>query len=174
VTIPAFSIIAFFKYEDFKSALLHSSFILIGICFPLILKMYLNSKDGTYTNFNVSNQKQRQSWYIYATFILLVATIILFVTDQSRTFRFSVLFSLILLVSSQVMNYIIKSSLHVSLNIFLSFLIIPMNLMIGIAFFVFTILIAWARLTLKSHTFKEIIAGSIMGLTIGVLYLYFI
>jgi membrane-associated phospholipid phosphatase len=86
----------------------------------------------------------------------------------------SVLFSLLLLVTSQVMNYNIKSSLHVSFNIFLSFLVIPMNLITGLFFLVFTILIAWARLTLKRHTFKEIIAGSIIGLTIGILFLFFI
>ena len=174
LTIPIFSIIVFFTYEEFQRALLHTSLILVGIFLPLIVKMYLNYKNGTYTNFDVSDKTQRQSWYIFATLLLLTVTIVLFVTDQTRTFRLSVLFSLMLLVTSQIMNYIIKSSLHVSFNIFLSFLIRPMNLIIGLLFLVFTILIAWARLTLKRHTFKEIIAGSIIGLTIGISFLFFI
>jgi hypothetical protein len=172
LTIPIFTIIVFFTNEEFQRALLHSSLILVGIFLPLTVKMYLNSKSGTYTNFDVSNKTQRQSWYIFAILLLLTVTIILFVTDQPRTLRLSVLFSLILLMTSQIMNYIIKSSLHVSFNIFLSFLIIPVNLITGLLFLVFTILIAWARLTLKRHTFKEIITGCIIGLTVGILFLF--
>lgn len=174
LTIPVFTVIVFFTYEEFHRALLHSSLIVAGIFIPLTVKMYLNSKNGTYTNFDVSNKTQRQSWYIFAILLLLSVTIILYVTDQTRTLRLSVLFSLILLVTSQIMNYFIKSSLHVSFNIFLSFLIIPMNLITGLLFLVFTILIAWARFTLKRHTFREIIAGSVIGLTIGISSLFFI
>lgn len=171
LTLSMFSIFALFHYEEFRKALLHSSLIVAGIFLPLSLKMYLNSRDGTYTNFDVSNKTQRQSWYVFAIFILLVVTVILFVTEQPRTLRFSVLFSLILLITSQLINYRIKSSLHVSFTIYLSFLIIPMNLKIGILFLTFTILIAWARLTLARHTFKEIVAGTIIGFTIGTSWL---
>ena len=174
LTIPIFTIIALFTYEKFQRALLHSSLILVCIFLPLTLKMYLKSKNSSYTNFDVSNKTQRQSWYIFALSLLLIVTIILFVTEQPRTLSLSVLFSLILLVTSQIMNYFIKSSLHVSLNIFLSFLIMPMNLIIGLLFIAFTIFIAWARLTLKRHTVKEIITGFIIGLTIGISSLFFI
>ncbi|MBK6914960.1 MAG: phosphatase PAP2 family protein [Ignavibacteriales bacterium] len=168
LTLSIFAIIALFAYEEFQRAFLHSSFIVAGIFLPLAIKMYLNYKNGTYTNFDVSDKTQRQSWYGFAILILLIVTIILFATDQPRTLRLSVLFSLILVVTSQIVNYFIKSSLHVSFNIFLSFLIVPMNFIAGLLFLVFTILIAWARLTLKRHTIKEIIAGAFIGLIIGI------
>lgn len=168
LTLSIFAIIALFTYEEFQRAFLHSIFIVAGIFLPLILKMYLGSKSGTYTNFDVSDKTQRQTWYLYALLVLLVITIILFATDQPRTLRLSVLFSLVLLATSQIMNYFIKSSLHVSFNIFLSLLIMPMNLIAGIFFLLFTIIIGWARLTLKRHTLKEIIAGAVIGLTIGI------
>jgi len=137
---------------------------------PLALKMHLNSKNGTYTNFDVSDKMQRQSWYGFAILVLLIVTIILFVTNQPRRLSLSVLFSLILLSTSQIANYFVKSSLHVSFTIFLSFLILPMNLMLGLLFLFFAVLVAWARLTLERHTVKEIIAGTIIGLTIGTLF----
>ncbi len=168
LTLSIFCIISLFTYEEFQIALLHSLLIVGGFFLPLILKMYWNSKNGTYTNFDVSDKTQRQSWYIFTILLLLIITIILFVTDQPRTLRLSVFFSLILLGISQIMNYFLKSSLHVSLNLFLAFLIMPMNLIIGLLFLLFTILIAWARLTLKRHTIKEIIVGAFIGLTIGV------
>ncbi|MEO8516892.1 MAG: hypothetical protein ABI426_09110 [Flavobacterium sp.] len=174
LTIPVFSIIIFFTYEEFQKALIHSGLILVGFFLPLSIKMYVNSKNGTYTNFDVSNRTQRQSWYIFAILLLFAFTVFLFVTDQPRVLRLSVLFSLLLLLTSQIMNYFIKSSLHVSFNIFLSFLILPINLYIGLFFLAFTIVIAWSRLTLKRHTLKEIIAGTIVGLTIGLSAFYYI
>ena len=173
LTLSVFTIIALFTYEEFQRALWHSSFILAGIFLPITLKMYLNSKNGTYSNFDVSDKTQRQSWYIFAILILLTVTIILFVTDQPRQLCLSVLFSLVLLVISRVMNHFIKSSLHVSLNIFLSCLIIPMSLVAGLILMSFTMVIAWARLTLKSHTLKEIITGALIGLAIGILSLLY-
>jgi hypothetical protein len=174
LTFPVFAIIALFTFEQFNRALLHSSMILGGIFLPVAIKTYINSKNGTYTNFDVSNKTQRQSWYVFATLISLLVTIILFVTDQPRTISLSVLFAWILLFTSQLTNYFIKSSLHVSFNIFLSFLIIPMNLTLGIFCLFLTIIIAWARLTLQRHTMQEILTGSILGLIVGVLSLLYI
>lgn len=172
LTIPVFSVIVFFTYEAFEKALVHSILILAGFFLPLSIKMYLNSKNGTYTNFDVSNRTQRQSWYIYALLLLLAITIILFATEQPRVLRLSVLFSFLLLLASKITNYFIKSSLHVSFNIFLAFLILPINLFFGLFFLAFTIVIAWSRLTLKRHSLKEIIAGTVLGLIIGMASFY--
>lgn len=170
LTIPIFAVIALFTFEEFQQALFLSSLIVGGIFIPLIIKMYIGSKKGTYTNFDVSNRTQRKSWYFFAIPLLLIVTIILFVTEQPRMLRLSVLFSLVLLGTSQLVNYFIKSSLHVSFNIFLSFLIIPLHLIAGLVFLLFTILIAWARLTLKRHTYKEIGAGAVIGLSMGIAF----
>jgi len=172
LTLSVFAIIAFFTYEEFHRALLHSSLMVAGIFLPLTLKMYLNSKKGKYTNFDVSDKTQRQSWYVFAILVLLTVTIILFATGQPRTISLSVLFSLILMSISQVTNYFVKSSLHVSFTIFLAFLILPMNLMLGLLFFCFAILIAWARFSLDRHTVKEILTGAIIGLTVGTCSLF--
>lgn len=174
LTLSVFSIIIFFAYEEFHSALFHSLLILGILIIPLTVKMYKNSRNGTYTNFDVSNRTERQSWYIFAILLMFALTVILFVTDQPRTLRFSILLSLILLMVSRMLNYFIKSSLHVSLNIFLSFLIIQINLAAGFFFLGFTALTAWARLTLDRHTLKEIIAGSLIGLSIGISSLFLI
>src|SRR5260221_9307112 len=98
LTLSIFAITALFTYEEFYGALLNSSLIVAGIILPLTLKMHLNSKNGTYTNFDVSDKTQRQSWYGFAILVLLIVTIILFVTDQPRRLSLSVLFSLILLL----------------------------------------------------------------------------
>ncbi len=168
LTIPLVVIVALFNFEEPKRALLISLLIVGGIFIPLTIKMYKGTKEGTYTNFDISEKSQRQSWYFFALALLAIVTIVLFVTDQSRVLRLSMLFGFILLLASQLMNYFVKSSLHVSLNVFLAFSILPMSLMTAIVLFVFVILISWSRLVLGRHTMKEIVAGGLIGFTIGI------
>ncbi len=168
LTIPLVVIVALFNFEELKRALLISLLIVGGIFIPLTIKMYKGTKDGTYTNFDISEKSQRQSWYFFALTLLAIVTIILFVTDQSQVLRLNMLFAFILLLTSKLMNYFIKSSLHVSLNVFLAFSILPMSVLVGILLFVFVILISWSRLELKRHTVKEILAGAFIGFAIGI------
>lgn len=174
LTLSLFAVVAFFTYEEFQQALVHSALILGGVFLPISIRMYLKAKNGSYTNFDVSDKTQRQSWYIYGLSVLLLLTIILFITEQSRTLRLSVLFALILLATSQVVNYFIKSSLHVSLNIFLAFLMMSLNFVIGLAFLACVPFIAWSRVVLKRHSLKEIITGALIGLIVGGATLIFI
>lgn len=54
--------------------------------------MYYGKKNGVYTNFDVSDKVERQAWYKYVLALLLIVTVVLFVTDQSRNLKLTVLF----------------------------------------------------------------------------------
>ncbi|NWJ51908.1 MAG: hypothetical protein HXX14_13695 [Bacteroidetes bacterium] len=173
LTIPIFIIIVMFGSEiTTKSSLI--SFLIIGCVFvPIILWMYIKSKNGTYTNFDVSNQTQRRSLFWFAVPLLLIVTVILFVTHQSKNLCISVLFALILLIVSQITNLFVKSSLHVSLNIYLSALVFTQNYKIGIVVLLYTGLISWSRVKLDRHTKKEVLVGSFIGILISIVMLKF-
>ena len=170
-TFPLFGITVFFIYEDLQKAVFHSLLIL-AFFVPLVVKMYLNVKSGKYTDFDVSDQKQRQGWYIFAILLFLALTIILFVTDQPRALRLGILFSLILLVVSKLANFYIKASLHVSFSVYLAFVMMSIHIELGLLYLLFTVIIAWARLTVKRHSLAEVMVGYVLGLVIGVLYFF--
>jgi hypothetical protein len=170
-TIPLFLLIVMFGKEDFSKAVF-ISFLIIGCIFiPVILWMYIKSKNGTYTNFDVSDKHQRKSLFWFAFPLIAVITVVMFATNQPKTISISMLFALILVVISQIANFFIKSSLHVSLNIFLSALIFTVDYKIGIAVLLFTGVLIWSRLTLKRHTVSEVITGFFIGLVISVIML---
>lgn len=173
LTIPMFVVIALFNFESVEKASKISALIIGGIFIPLIVKMYRGEKKGEYTNFDVSDQVQRQSWYKYAVPLLAVVTVVVFVTGQGSVLCFGVLFSTCLLITAQLINYFIKSSLHISLNTFLFFMIFRMDVYMAVLFFLFIFLIVWARLTLKRHTAKELLAGILIGLFWGSMFLIF-
>ena len=169
LTIPIFVIPILFHFQDFKSALSISILMVFGIIVPLTIKMYIGEKKGLYSNFDVSDQGERKGWYFFSVVLLAITVILLFVTNQSHAVRFGFLLSALLLLSSQIVNYYIKSSLHVSFNIFLSFLIFPINIYLGTLFFLFVFVIAWSRVYLKRHTIKEVTTGAIIGTIFGLL-----
>lgn len=173
LTIPVFTAIALFKNGNIGNAIF-VSFLIIGCIFiPLLLWMYIKSRNGSYTNFDVSDRKQRKSLFLFAIPLLLIVTVVLYKTNQSENLRITVLFALILTVVSQIVNFFIKSSLHVSLTIFLASLLYTFDYRIGIIVLLFTGLLAWSRVKLKRHTVKEVICGFLTGTCVGLLMLGF-
>jgi membrane-associated phospholipid phosphatase len=168
ITLPVFTIVVLFLKERAKDALLHSSMIIFGFFLPLTLHMYRKFKNGSYSNFDVSNRNQRQLWYQFASLLLLVVTTIMFATEQPKSLQLSILSFLILLLISGIINYRIKTSLHVTLTIYLAFLIIPMSFHIGVILISLTIVVGWARIILRRHTLKEVLTGFIIGTLVGV------
>jgi hypothetical protein len=173
LTIPLFVVIILYGSDGFSKATLNSSLIIGCIFIPIILWMYIKSKNGSYTNFDVSDQTQRKSLFWFALPLLLLVTIILFATNQSKNLCISVLFALILLVISQVINLFVKSSLHVSFNIYLSSLVFTVNYKIGILVLLFTGLLMWSRVKLGRHSKKEVVVGMIVGILISLMMLSF-
>ncbi|MBC8004175.1 MAG: hypothetical protein H7X84_01785 [Verrucomicrobia bacterium] len=163
LTYPIFLIIVLFRNEVASRALGILALIIGCVFIPVIIRLYLKSKNGTYTNFDVSDRNQRKSIFWFSIPLLMLVTAVLFLTNQSINLCISVLFALILLIISSLMNFYTKSSLHVSFNIYLSALIVAHSFIIGSMVLLFTVFIGWSRLKLGRHTFKEVLFGSVLG-----------
>ena len=171
LTIPLFILIVLFGNED-SSRAAPISFLIIGCVFiPVTIRLYIKSRNGSYTNFDVSDKIQRRSLYLFVVPLLLIVTIILFATNQSKNLCLGVFFALLLLILSQAINYFVKSSLHVSLNIYLSALIFTVNFKAGVAALLFTGLISWSRIKLGRHSVKEVLFGLLIGTIISLILL---
>jgi len=172
LTIPLFVIITMLATKDIGKASL-VIFLIVGCIFvPLVAWLYIKSKNGTTTNFDVSDRKQRKSLFVFILPVLMLVTIILYRTEQSKTVCLSVFFGLVITFVSQLVNLRIKSSLHVSMTIYLAFLIMPLNYLMGIVVLLLSGLIGWSRIVLGRHTLKEVLWGGGIGLTIGLIMFY--
>jgi hypothetical protein len=172
LTIPLYVALVMFGSEDFKRASLNT-FLIIGCVFiPVTMWLYIKSRNGSYTNFDVSDRKQRKSVFVFIIPILSIVTYILYKSDQASHVWQSMLFGLILLFILQVVNFRIKSSMHVSLNIYLSFLIMTVNYPVGIIVFLLTAPIGWSRVVLGRHSLKEVLSGTIIGLLVSLVMMH--
>lgn len=171
LTFPIFIIVMLFLNESIEKAIWISILIFFGIFVPMFIKMFRGSKTGKYTNFDISDQKQRKSFYPFVILLLSAVILILYLTKQPKHILIPLTFGLVLILVSYMLNYFVKVSLHVSLSVFLSFLIFPIHPIIGITFLLFSLLIAWSRLELNRHTLKEIAFGLLVGFGVGTVFL---
>lgn len=171
LTIPLFILVVMFGEKADAASVFIALLIIGGVFIPVIIWNYIKTKNGSYTNFDVSDKHQRKSLFWFAIPLLSVVTVILFLTRQPRNLCLSVLLALILVIVSQAINLFIKSSLHVSLNIYLSALIMTQNLKFGLFALIFTGLIGWSRVKLGRHTVQEVIWGLFTGAVFSVLML---
>ena len=149
-----------------KASLL-SGLLLSGAILPVSLQTYRNVRRGQYTNFDVSDRKQRYQLYPTLLVLLALVTGFTFVTDQPRPFCYGSLAACLLIASSYAINFFSKTSLHTSVSFFLVWIMLPVGPFVGVAMAMFALFIALSRLILNRHTVSELIAGALIGLTTG-------
>jgi membrane-associated phospholipid phosphatase len=172
LVIPVFAIIALFKYENTANATTLSALIVGGLIVPVVAKMYLGYRKGTYSNFDVSDQTERKTWYSLPIILLTIFTLYLFFTEQERNLRMAISLSLVLLISSKLINNYIKISLHASFGAYIAMLAFQLlGILYGWMFLLFALLVACARVALARHTVLEVVLGLALGLILGGFYL---
>lgn len=171
---PLVSLVIYFFYYSYKNYSWEEASkkflpILLLLIIPIAIWIYRNVKKGNYTNMDVSNRKQRHSLYIF----IIIATIIFLTVDYflHKEIDWTVLMLCILLILMQISNFFIKSSMHTSLNIYVSALFFTIEPIIGIFWFLLSILIGITRVILKRHTPKEVLSGGTIAIFVSLIYL---
>lgn len=166
---PLVSILIFFIWKEIHfdgvSGILNRFLPgLLILLFPISLWIFWNVKTGRYTNFDVSNRRQRQSLYVFIEIVLAIFIILnrFFLTG---IWDWDFIFMLILLVVMQVSNFFIKSSMHTAFNIFVAglFYIHGAENWVWIGWILLSVLVGITRIILKKHTPKEVLIGAVLG-----------
>ncbi|MCJ8154305.1 phosphatase PAP2 family protein [Chryseobacterium sp. SSA4.19] len=172
---PLVSLVIFFFYMSVKTYSLHASLlyflpILLIIILPVITWIVWNVKTGRYTNMDVSNRKQRISLYFFIAACVLVY--IGFDYFKKGHVDLIMLFILILLLTMQLSNYYIKSSMHTAFNIFVAALFFALDTTLGIAWLGIAVLVGITRVVVGRHTPKEVFMGAGIAFMVSFVYLY--
>lgn len=139
--------------------------IMIGLLFlsisPMAMVIYFYGKGRV--DLDVSNRKQRTSFYIVAIGSYIIATVLFFYTNYENLFLLSIAY---LSVTTAVMiaNFFYKVSSHTAgvagpitaLTFSLGIIFLPLFILIPI--------IIWSRLKLKAHNFIEAISGIVIAI----------
>lgn len=172
---PLVSILLFFAYysihhftlEEAVDYFLPAFFIVV---LPVVIWIFWNVKTGRYKDANVSDRKTRMSLYFFLEAALAAYLSYRYFRDDETDF--TVLFLLLLLVAMHISNYMVKSSMHTAVNVFVAALFLTENLWLGGFWIVLSIIVAITRVVLKRHTVAEVITGGLLGALISIIFLY--
>ncbi|SHL12018.1 phosphatase PAP2 family protein [Hymenobacter psychrotolerans] len=122
------------------------------------------TRRGAYTNFDVSERKQRNSFYPVLLVVLGLATLVLFWQPHADGgFRYGLAAAWGLLLMCYLLNFWLKVSLHAAISFFLACVLLHLEPTWGITALVLAALIAASRLVLRRHTLAELLVGSAVG-----------
>lgn len=172
---PLTSLFIFFIYANLQrytyreTAFLFFPLLLI-IVIPVSLWIFWNVKKGKYADMDVSNRDQRKGLY----FVIAGALLAFLSYDYffQKNIDITIIFLLILLLTLQMSNYFIKSSMHTAFNVFVAALFFAINPVFGMMWFGIAVLVGITRIILKRHTLKEVFTGALIAILVSFIYLY--
>ncbi|MEJ7559187.1 MAG: hypothetical protein WKF66_12830 [Pedobacter sp.] len=154
-----------------RQAMIIMAILIFGVVLPMNVVTYLGLRKGRFTDFDVSSRSQRSPLYIMVIITMLIASGAIYLLGLDRVLFSNCLITSLLLLTVYLINYRLKVSLHVSLNIFFCFILYQIHPYSAIAFALVLPLVAFSRLLLKRHTLAEVAAGVAVGLVFGGLLL---
>ncbi len=135
----------------------------------MVVFLYFRKKKGEISNWDVSAQKERSSnIYQPILFLTLIAAATLYFLRQP--FVGDTLFFGLLMVVCYTINARIKVSQHTVMAYYVSFLVLPVHLWVGIGLLAFAPFVGWSRVVLGRHQKNEVMLGTIVGIVFGILH----
>lgn len=167
--IMAFALLYITTIYDDEMALLVMSLIGYIAVLPIVIYNSIQLLRGKISNFDLSNQQERNKTYplLLLILVLLVGSSIWMDVPKALILNLGI-FAMMLVVFFFFRNYL-KISLHASTSFFLTALILFDFGIIGLYAVFISILVAFSRIILKRHTKMEVVIGGASGLLLGLL-----
>ncbi|WP_291780328.1 hypothetical protein [Cecembia sp.] len=154
-----------------KTALLVSLLVLGLVALPITVHNLLKFKKGEYSNFDVSDQKQRKGFYPFALGLFLILLLLFFVFEFPTRVIYNTGNFFLMLLLMAFLNIKLKASLHAAVAFYAGTSIFGISSILGMLFIILAFGTSWSRLVLKKHNQMELFIGSLMGLFFGIISL---
>jgi hypothetical protein len=160
-----------FKEYPLKQALTLTGYILLIVVLPIFFYINRKVKQGNFADHDVSARTKRPSLYLVGLGVIGLMIGVLYFTHQPKDIISGAMAAFGLTLSSFLINFKLKTSLHAGFSFLIALLVLPSDLLVGGILFAFACLIGWSRLALRRHTLPEILMGTALGVTWGCLRL---
>ena len=167
--IMAFAMIYITTIYDYEMAILVMSLFGFIAVLPIVIYNSIQLVRGKISNFDLSNQQERNKSYPLLLLILIVLVLSAIWMNVPKNLILNLgVYALMLIVFYFFRNYL-KISLHASTSFFLTALIIADFGSLGLYAALVSVLVAVSRVILKRHTKMEVVIGGFSGLLLGFL-----
>jgi hypothetical protein len=148
---------------------LSSAAFVLAIVLPMFVLTAIQVRRGSWTNFDVSVRTQRRGLYWPALVLTAAAAAVIYATGGNAGLARGFIVVTAMIAVAMLINRVLKLSLHMTFAAFSAVAtgwtypgMIPV---IGLML----LLLAWSRLKLKRHTWREVAAGTLLGTVAGLI-----
>jgi membrane-associated phospholipid phosphatase len=141
---------------------------------PLLLLIRRNVVAGKWTDYDVSDQRQRFRFYSAAIGITAATLLLFFLLGLPRNLVVGVLVGLLLLAIGMAANLRSKLSMHSLFAAYCAMALLLVNVKLSIAMSAILSCVAWSRIVLRRHTPAQVFLGICLGVFGGLVLLLFI
>lgn len=163
----AYVIFMSFKNLESKTATLVSLLVIFLVAVPIIWNNRRKMKSGEYSNFDVSDRKQRMGFYPFAIGLFVVLLLAFWVLKFPEAVILQTLVFFMMVLTMALVNLRIKASMHAGIAFYIVVNIIAIGIFPGIISLVFALAVSWSRWETKRHDLIEIVIGSLLGFIFG-------
>lgn len=139
------------------------------VVFPIVIFNSIQLLRGKISNFDLSNQQERNKSYPLLLLIISLLLIIAIYLKLPKNLLLILGFFATMLLLFYFFRNQLKISLHAATSFFITAIIIMDFGKIGLYAAVISLLVALSRIILKRHTITEVVVGGGSGLLIGFL-----
>ena len=143
------------------------TFLSLALVLALLVVVYYLVKKGKFSDLDVSTQKQRPLLFLLDFIFAAVYLFILYLFHAPKTLFVGNIAVFMVVIILMAVNRFIKASVHMAVLSGALTLFVFMGGLTYLWGFLLLPVLAWARLTTKRHTYKEVVAGTIMGILIA-------
>jgi len=163
----AYVIFMSFKNLDKNTATLVSLLVILLVAVPIIWHNWKKMKKGEYSNFDVSDQKQRMGFYPFAISLFVVLLMAFWVLKFPEEVIRQTLVFFVMVLTMALANLKIKASMHAGIAFYIVVNVFGIGPLPGTLALIFALAISWSRRKMNRHDNKELVLGSLVGFIFG-------
>ena len=142
--------------------------IFLSVIAPTGLLLFFGVRSGRWADADVSVREERKRFYPIAIPLSAFGTIVMWLVHAPRYILRGGVITLLLLISSAIINHWSKISLHTLFATYCTVILFRVNPLGGSAALILAALVFWSRLFLSRHTISENISGVALGAVGGI------
>lgn len=148
------------------------AFVVAGSILPMLWMIMRRVRSGGWSDHDVSVREQRTGMYPAALAIVTATILLLLLIDPPRAVLHGTVAVLALIGTASIINLRLKVSLHTAFAWFTAVCLYSVSPALGMGAGLVALAVAWSRLELRRHTLAEVAVGILLGVTIGVMLLF--
>jgi hypothetical protein len=142
--------------------------LLLSVIFPTAVLLFRGVRSGRWSDADVSVRTERNRFYPMAIPISALGVGMLWFLHAPAFMARGAFVTLGLLVAAAIGNFRIKLSLHALFAFYCTVILFRVQPVFGAIAFTLALLVFWSRLYLQRHDLPEMLAGTLLGITGGV------